>query len=358
MTEPLNPVLFNALARVFGHSPKISNDGEPFSYEAYQTPFGWKMNASGEAYAVCCPDCGDDRYRLYFNHRFGTCISDPRFQGVLLDLAFCQHEQRKKSKWFKLLGEALDDPQVALLIREKTKQATLNGTNDSVFGSVPSMGDTTPLRELDPGHQAVVYLRARGYDPLYLNDTYGACLINDHPMEKIRRMAVGRVAFPFYIDGELKTWQARLTYDHGEKFPPKWYFPPGRKWPWAIDVASHFPVVVICEGILSAVNFGPAAIAIGGKTLTYNAKKIVVEKWKNVIVALDPDAGINRKPDQQDYHSRLIKSLKEEGLNVAGVQWTAGDNRDPGDLGPIGCYQLLQRSCPHMLAMLPYFSAA
>jgi hypothetical protein len=355
---PLNPVLFSALTSVFGRPPKITNQGQAFTYTVEERGGGVRVKAQGEQYCVCCPDCGDAKYRLYFNHRYGTTISDPRVRGPLIDLAYCQHEQKKKPKWYALLGRALSDPSVALLVQENSRCSPQQG---SVFGAIPTMGETVSLRSLAPSHQAMTYLRGRGYDPLYLNDIYGACLIINHPDERVARMAVGRVAFPFHVNGEFKMWQARLTYDlpKGQKFPPKWYFPPGTiKVPWGYDVASAYPVAILAEGISSALNFGPAGIGLGGKTLTYATRKLIAQRWKSVVVALDPDAGINHKPDERDYQEQMIRELTEEGVSAVGVRWQAGDTRDPGDIGPVGCLNLLRNSAPWVVEDLPYFRGA
>lgn len=349
--NPLNPYLYSLLTRVFGKPPIITNEGEPFSYDVVSTPRGHRMKARGEQYSVCCPDCGDTRNRLYFNHMYGCKISDPRFPGPLIDLCFCQHEQRRKSKWYALLGQSISDPMVALAVQQNTH--THGGKTRT--GPVP-MGEVVPLRELPQDHPAIVYLRGRGYETNYLSDVYGACLSVSHPEERIDRMVRERVMFPFVINGELATWQARLVYDlpKGQKFPPKWYFPPGGKALWGYDVAKQFPVAVLAEGILSAVNFGPAGVSVGGKTLLYSMRKLIVQQWRDVVVALDPDAGINRTKEP-DYQERMIDQLKEEGVNAVGVQWAPGDNRDPGDIGPSGCLELLRRSAPWCLERLPYF---
>lgn len=352
----LNAALYDALTRVFGYRPRITNAGEPFSYDPIRTPRGYKMKAYGEQYSVCCPDCGDRKFRLYFHHRFGTRVVDERFPGALVDLCFCQHEQKKKPKWFSILGDAITNPLVCLEVGEMSRYAPPVGAPDS---EVPTMGDVTPLRELPRDHQAVQYLIRRGYEPTYLSDIYGACLMNSHPDEKIDRMVKGRIGFPFLVDGKLKCWQARLAYDlaKGEKYPPKWYFPPKtKKVAWGYDVAKQYKGVIVCEGILSAVNFGPAAIAIGGKTLVYAVKKMIVETWDNVFVALDPDAGLNRKGDEKDFQKRLVEELKQEGKMVAGAVWTPGDMRDPGDIGPHGCVDLLRSSAPWFVQLLDYVS--
>lgn len=349
MTTPLNPYLYTMLSHMFGGPPVITNQGEPFSYDVVSTPRGYRMKARGEQYSVSCPDCSDKKKRLYFNHMYGARISDPRFPGPLIDLCYCQHEQRPKPKWYALLGKSLSDPMVALTVQQQTACATPKG-NEPV-----TMGDVTPLRELSDSHPAVQYLRSRGYETSYLSDVYGACVSNSHPDEKIDRMVRGRIIFPFLVDGHMLTWQARLAYDlpKSQKFPPKWYFPGGSKTLWGYDVARQFPVLILCEGILSAVNFGPAGVSVGGKTLLYSMNKLVVGQWKYAVVALDPDAGINRTKDP-DFQERMVRQLHDAGLHVSGVLWTPGDNRDPGDLGPVGCLELLKRSAPWCIDMLPY----
>lgn len=346
----LNPHLFALLERTFGYRPRVSNAGEPFTYEVFKTPRGYKMRAQGEQYAVCCPDCGDTKFRLYFHHRFGTKVNDPRFPGALVDLCFCQHEQKKKPGWFARLGDALTDPAAVLSL--PVVEASVG-----VIEAPPSMGAVTPLRELPRTHPAIQYLVKRGYETTYLSDTYGVCLIESHPDDKIDRMARGRIGFPFLVNGELKCWQARLAYDlePGQKYPPKWYFPPKtKKVAWGHDIAKQFTGVILCEGILSAVNFGPAAVAIGGKTLTYGVKKLILETWDNIVVALDPDAGINRKEGEKDFQSRMVEDLRKEGKTVSGVVWQSGDNRDPGDIGPDGCVELLRSSASWIIPHLPY----
>lgn len=349
---PLNPILYGLLTSVFGRPPRISNQGEAFSYDVINTPRGPRMKARGEQYTVCCPDCGDTRHRLYFHHRFGTKISDPRFPGALTDLCFCQNEQLKKPKWYALLHTQLSDPAVGVAI-----QMASAGAHKAPH-EVPPMGEVVPLRQLPNDHQAILYLRGRHYDPLYLSDVYGTCLMVHHPNDRINNLTAGRIGFPFLIDGKLVTWQARLAYDlpKGAKFPPKWYFPPGSKHPWGVDIARQYRVCCLAEGVLSAVNFGPAGVAIGGKTLTYLTKQRLLNTWDNFFVALDPDAGVARKDKTQiDYQKRLIDELQAEGKNAVGAVWDPTDLRDPGDLGPLGCHELIRRSAPSFLELLPYF---
>lgn len=356
----LNPVLFAAL-RVLnrGVDPRISNAGVPGSFEFSELNGKKHIHGLGEHYAINCvvDGCNDTRSRLYVHHCFGQTR---HFQGFnqegdqLLMLAYCQHCQKR----IRLSGYLEGYMKAA----KDTAQETLNFLNSG--GSVapprrvcPSMGLTIPVHEAHPDDEAVKYLVQRGFNIEYLGKVAGAVVMLEHPDLRIQALTQGRLGFPFYVDGELRTWQARLAYDlpKTKKWPPKWWFPgQSSKVPWNVDVASGFEVVILCEGILSAVNMGPAAVAVGGKTLTTESMEIVKKKWKRALVALDPDCGINRKPGEADFHERMVSLLKTSGIDASIVQWTPGDNRDPGDLSLRENIELIRRSDPLIAAALPY----
>jgi hypothetical protein len=98
---PLNPPLYEALAalakRHNGPPPGIINEGVGFTYSVVKTRGGRYvlLPESGEEYHINCPYCLDGKKRLYVHHMYGTQSPDPRIRGPLIDLAFCQHEQKK-----------------------------------------------------------------------------------------------------------------------------------------------------------------------------------------------------------------------------------------------------------------------
>jgi len=354
----LNPLLYEQLKTLSGKSPKVINAGIGFSFSIVTSESGKFLVKPdpGEQYAVNCPFCGDRRSRLYVHHRFGTQFSDPahpELNGALTQLAFCQNEQ-KVVPLYGLILDRLDPAKMELAL---ALNATQGVKEEQVSKQVPPLGQTIRLSELPDDHEAIKYLRGRGYDTTYLSEACEAQVSVSHPDGDIARLAKGRILFPFYVDGILTQWQGRVPYDirKGVRWPPKWWFPPGvKKVPWNVDVAATFPVVILTEGILSAVNAGPAAIALGGKTMTYESKKIIKKRWDTVIVMLDPDAGINRNPDETDWQTRLVQELKAEGIDARDTIWTPGDNRDPGDIGRQGCSDVLRRSAPDLADQLGY----
>lgn len=350
----LNPALFAALKQLNrGVEPKVTNAGLQASFSVLSRDGKPTLHGEGEHYAINCPCCTDTRSRLYVHYMFGQVLHVPGFNqpgDQLLMLAYCQNEQKRIRLIGYLEGHVLVDTSAQTL-------ATLCGTAAPAKRECPSMGTTTPLQDLPENHQAAAYLTSRGFNYHYLGSACGAVLMHKHSDPTIERMSQGRIGFPFYVDGVMKLWQARSPYDleKGKKWPPKWWFPGGTaKVPWNVDVAAAFPVVILCEGILSAVNTGPAGIAIGGKTMTPEAIEIIKRRWKRAFVMLDPDAGVNRKPTEKDYHQMLIDRLTVEGIETTGAKWVRGDNRDPGDLGFAGCLQVIKNSDMLVHSMLSY----
>lgn len=356
----LNPELFRALKRLNkGVDPKISNPGVRYSFTVRTENGKPKLDGYGEQYAINCPNpgCNDKRSRLYVHYMYGQRHHIPGYNSPgdqLLGLAYCQNEQKRIRLQGYLEGFYTPaDPRTAETL------AALDGVLQTKKRVCPSMGAYRALETLPEEHPAVQYLVGRGYSPRYLGETCKAVLLEGHPDPIINRMASGRIGFPFYVNGELLAWQARSAYDlpKGKKWPPKWWFPGGiDKVPWNVDVAAQFPVVVLCEGILSAVNAGPAAIAVCGKTITGPSMAIIKQRWTRAIVMLDSDAGINRKPGEIDYHERMLTELKEAGIEAQCVRWTPGDLRDPGELGFVGCVEVLRTV--EFSSLLSYVKAA
>ena len=359
----LNPGLFASLKILNkGVTPRISNQGVPATFSVTMNNGRPCIHGEGEHYAINCCACTDTRSRLYVHHAFGQARHIPGFNqpgDQLLMLAYCQNCQKRVRLAGYLEGYIKSE--------KDTSQDTLGFLNSGgtsappVKRECPSMGFTVPLHEAHPEDEAVLYLKKRGFDTDYLGKVAGALVMVDHPNLDINRLTRGRIGFPFLVDGELKNWQARSPFDlpKGKRWPPKWWFPgQTSKVPWNTDVAAGFSAAIICEGILSAVNMGPAAIAVCGKTLTQESLQIVKARWKRVLLALDPDCGINRKPGEQDFHARMQTLLVENGVEATIAAWTPGDNRDPGDLTPGENIALICRSDPLVAAALPYVACA
>lgn len=352
----LNKELFLKLKKLNGgRDPKIIDRNAEFKWSV-----GWRKNGkkflqqiSGEQYAIDCPFCGDKRCRLYVSHVFGMSSPDEDAErGKITSLAFCQNEQKVKQELFGYMqdkGSIYSEYDLVRIDKPEEEES-----------QVISMGETIPLHMVQPTHEVHKYLAGRGLDSQDLGRNYHVSLSISHPDEMVHRMVSGRMIFPFYVDHKVAAWQARLTrnLNPGEKYPPKWYFPPGlKKTFWNFDQAKNFDVAILAEGILSAINFGPAGMSVGGKTLTYRMKRLLSQrKWRGIFVALDPDAGVNRDKEvcRIDYQRRMIDEIKELDIPASGIRWEKGDMRDPGDIGPLECIRMMKRDAPEMAGLLGY----
>jgi len=91
----LNPKLFNALERTFGHVT-IANQGLQSAVRHSPNWLrGGKLRADvtsgGEYYRVNCPFCGDTRKRLWFHHMWGT--KDEKTNQEFVHLVNCYNEE-------------------------------------------------------------------------------------------------------------------------------------------------------------------------------------------------------------------------------------------------------------------------
>jgi hypothetical protein len=351
-----NMELYAALQRLNnGVPPKVVNAGEPAAFATDRGPDGHvQLHASGELYAINCPKCHEVRCRLRVHFLWGIAHHVPGYNQpgeVLEGLAYCQNEQKRIPLKGYLREDYRPDPILAIKMALEEKPPPW---------TCPTMGEVIPLQNLPEDHSACQYLVKRGFSPRYLGETCGAVLMAKHPDPYVDRLSRMRIGFPFYVDGILRLWQARLAYDlpKGVTWPPKWYFPSGgQKVPWNVDLAAGFPVVLINEGVLSAVNAGPAAISAGGKTLTTEVRRIIKAHWKRAFVMFDPDAGLCRAAGAPDYQLIAMQQLRDDGLEVSGAKWTPGDLRDPGDLGFLETLKMIRASDPFVFASLPYAQA-
>ena len=359
---PLNMALYNALLDITKRNnsppPRVVNPGVKFTYSVVRHRGRLVLRPkSGEEYQLNCPFCGDSRQRLYVKYVYGMPYPDPRMSGIMIDMAFCQREQRKKPQLYSALRDyewALEHGLVSL---DSLSENCVVEDVDPLEQTPPTMGETAPLKSL-PYSAHYAYWKRKKYNPEYLSDVYGACVPVSHEDKEMWKMIESRTIFPYKYKGKTVMWQGRLNFDHADKFPPKWWYPGGtKKVLWNIDLALSFPVCILCEGISSAIAAGPAAMAIGGKTLNSKFIEFIKDNWSRVMVMLDPDAGINRKEKDSDYQKRLIDQLSEVGVSVVGAKWSPGDNRDPGDLGCAGCADLICRSSPGFASELSYLDA-
>jgi hypothetical protein len=317
MTQPLNPILYAALKRRFG-TVKISSVGVPMKWRVEYDTFGRRhldVYQGGEQYSVCCPLCGDTKYRLWIGHSWLT-IPSKEFPRLTHNIR-CETGRGCQVYREEFYRQFLDDI------------GTPSGAAEMFAQLAPQVEipplrlplGCVPLQSLQADHKACQFLNVKynGLTPEYLGKVYGALFTEQH--DELYPKARNRVIFPILVDGQLAGWQGRAI-DGSE---PKWMFNPHfRKCFYNGDNVHESQIPIICEGITNAIACGPNGIAIFGKDLDDERCVAFAKKWRTAIIAIDPETTI---PDPRDERKRVfaleMKKKLDQYLKVPAhiLQW-------------------------------------
>jgi len=323
----LNKRLYNQLESAFGEV-RITNENRPFVGHLYRDALNPKgglrvrVEDKGESYAVCCPFCGDQRFRLYFGHRWGTKLKGTPIRYA----AVCFNEEcHMRPDFYGRVTDMLDGYLKADKPIEDAKQ-----TAAPAALSMP--GDCIPVSELPSDHFAVQYLLERDYDITELADVWGiswrlsGSALADHY----------RLIIPIYAgtpeNAYLAGWQARYLTPQGSKpsskHIPKYMTSPGLRKSqllyngWRMSQSS---VAVVTEGPFDAIRCGLGGVAVLGFDASRRQEQLLVQNWADntspVVVMLDND--------MEDKAQNLVMRLQSQGC--AAVRARAPEGKDPGD---------------------------
>jgi len=366
----LNSKLYHTLKQMY-KKVEIAKPGMPMTYTINSTfPYNFNKQDGGEEYRICCPECSDRTFRLYINHRFGTREEKTgKLFNKFSSLMHCFNEECNLSKVREDIISALQTGDCKTFeYPEETKIAKIK---------IPHPGKTIPIQDLKSDHPAITYLEKRGYskeDAIPFELSY--CLESEF------KVIEGRIIFPLIKNGVYLGFQARYLED-----PPKksslpvckkngWvldintetkiitigshtypildhtrlivrvgdYVPEGKRFMESIDkywtapgtkkshtffgwdLAKDSPYVVVMEGPLDVLKFGPPAIAMFGKAISPIQTRLLLSKWsdKKIIVLLDADA--------KKYSDNAVSILKPHVKDEQVFSINLPEGRDPGDL--------------------------
>lgn len=334
-TGLLNPWLYDALTRVFGHV-LIANQGESFMASPAPTfnmrRFGMAtqrhrlaIRQHGESYRVNCPYCGDTRFRLYFPYRWGEFDHYTRRRNLFL--AYCYNEQCHSDKCWELFQMV---QAVAGLAPKAPVPAVVTEATPPRPISLPA--DDTPLDKLPLSHPAVVYVRERRFDPQKLSRMWGI----GYSKNAVKGSAHGRLLIPVHdrIDGETKLigWQARAIVPNDS---PKYLTAKGMKKSQALyglpQIKDTGPIV-ITEGVTDVWRLGSNCVALFGKTASEAQLKLILKNFRGreLVVMLDSDAAAEAK----ELVTRLADARQQSILRPDSALVTMANlpaGKDPGD---------------------------
>lgn len=360
----LNSRLYHALERMFGRVG-IVNEGEAAQYVYVDDEEGKKrlrMIDHGESYHVNCPECGDSRGRLYFCHLWGwkdkynnrnlwlmKCFNERCYQsdadassgllaggGVRLTSGGTRRRRRRRGSSYDTAAERRES-----MYRALTTQFSLIPSRVKIAKGRPVKqrklklpDDIIPVHQLDPSHEAQIYLREdRKLDPDLVSKLYGLvyCQDDDHWPN------VDKIIAPIFFNGKVVGYQARPPFECDWKEPGaplKWWTHPATKRRAVLynyDLARRYKTGVIVEGPGDVWKAGPMCHALLGSSFTPNQRQLFhrAHRSGSGVLLLDPEEYLKEK---------VIDDIKRWAESVHFAHGFAivklPDGFDPGSLDP------------------------
>ena len=339
----LNEILYNKLCEVFG-DVRIHNEDEQVELSALPATSAMELagggrsagtittamvQEGGEHYAVCCPFCGDTRYRLWFCHAWGA---DTEINGAPVSfskgLVHCYNEQCMKNtdNWVHVV-RLLDS--VDGLSRVDTEAV--------VAGPPPVIG--MPENALDlrdrrtPRHVRDYLSRERGFDLDELAEHWGVCCA------RIPFYDSPAIIIPVWQRGELLFWQARYPgkvvaecFSDGAR-KPKYYIPSSAKKGWVLynlDNVVGSPTAVLVEGVFDCIRIGYGGLAMFGTKPSAAQEKQLYSCFRGGRVIWIPD---NNDPKSLEAAESGVAQWNERRLFLNGAHMLRlpGEGLDPAE---------------------------
>ncbi len=298
-----NKPLYDFLVYRYGKA-RVLRLGDTFRYRVRSNKGKKEIERvdGGEEYAVCCPMCNDDRFRLNVSHVFGTTVDDVEMWHTV----HCWNENCSMS--MRLKQEYLDFQQfydgvtttTSNSAAQETEVFTLEELAAEAQKRVVMYGGITRIDQLPPQHPACQYVASRGLDTSALGKVFAVGYCANEGREA--RFANKRLTIPMYYAGQLVGWQTRVIDGHTPLTPTmrskKWPYVEPKYWTatgtrkgfflYNYDVARRYPFCVVCEGAFDAWKIGPQAVAIWGKEISRMQAELITATWGKVVLFGDP----------------------------------------------------------------------
>ena len=242
---------------------------------------------------ICCPVCGETRFRLYINLESGALYChNCQFKGTIVNLVQTiekiPYDQAQKE-----FQQIKRDIPIANKLSETLTQKFLIPEFKYDKRSISLPDEYQPLQDSInlTAQRALKYLRFRSItDDQILKHQMGICSSGEY---------INRVIIPIFLEEKLKFWVARAI-DRSARLKEK--SPATEEYQFSksevifnLDGAiKKYHSIVISEGIFDALSWGDIGISLLGKVL-YSAQLDLLLEYKNqitegVYIALDADA--------------------------------------------------------------------
>ena len=174
-------------------------------------------------------------------------------------------------------------------------------------------GECVKLNELPQDHEALAYIKSRGYDPDVLRRVYDVRFC----VQSKFSLATNRLVIPIYQNNVMRGWQARyvgeLAWKTEKGLPPKYFTMPGMSKGsvvYNIDRSKLFNACVICEGVVDVWGFGDGAVCTFGHSCSDRQLEIITSAFRRpsrpIVLLFDPKAYEEKHVRQLLHNPRLL----------------------------------------------------
>lgn len=251
-----------------------------------------RYTGSGSEIHICCPVCGETRYRLYINLTTGQVYChNCQFKGTVVNLIqfiegisyTAARERFNVIKGNIILPDNVEDALEKRLMRvpEVQKRSVPLPEEFQLISSSTNM----------VAQRAERYLAKRGITQKQIDQHHiGVCATGQY---------ANRIIIPIYQEGKLKFWVARAMSSEvklKERSPSNSFYQYSKSEViFNLDrAANKYHSAVISEGIFDALSWGSIGISLLGKSL-YDAQFNLLLSYRDQLseglyVALDADA--------------------------------------------------------------------
>ena len=253
-----------------------------------------RYTGNGEELHICCPVCGEHRYRLYIGLKNGLVYChNCGFKGSVINLI--QYVENVSYTRASLIFNDIRGAMVLPVDVAQSLEYKLLALDQYQVVKRP-IPLPTEYQELIGSQQllakkALRYLQSRAITPDQVQKYHmGFCALGEY---------AGRIIIPIYEGDQLKFWVARAISSHvklKEKSPSnKEYQYSKSEVIFNIDrAAKQYHTAVISEGIFDALSWGDIGVSLLGKML-YGEQLRILLNYKSLLsdgiyIALDADA--------------------------------------------------------------------
>jgi hypothetical protein len=297
---------------------------------------------SGEEYAICCPKCGDTRFRLNISYVFGEVID-----GVPMNhTVHCWNENCDVASFllrhYEEFCDIMEEDLKPVDVEENSGPLNLMDVVKTCQENLMVVEGIQRVDTLDEDHPACRYLRSRSFDPQVVGKRYGVGYCENEDYNA--RMAHKRLIIPVLFEHAYVGWQSRaiegLTQlKRNDKklnsswpyFQPKYWTSTGSKvssFLYSYDLAATQDSVYVMEGPTDAWRAGPCGVSVFGRRISVYQRTLIAETWsdKPGKIVLIGDPGF------EDDWRRNYEMLSEEVGEPGKVKLILPRDKDPGDM--------------------------